>query len=199
MTMEVFKAACKIARDHDEGITIGGGEPTVHPRFWEIFGVALGHLVGGDMSLYVVTNGKNTKTALALANIAWGPIYVDLSQDDFHESIDERVVKEFTKKKGPSYHSVDHRQSNAGIRNVVKDGDYSRLARNGRGESCGGIGKCGCEDVFIDPTGGMWACGCQKISYGNVLSGGDIPGDHIHGECSTVIYGECQEEDDDLE
>ena len=62
MEVKTFKNAV----DHDECATIGGGEPTIHPKFWEFIGLALGRAE----YVWLATNGKETDTALALAGLA---------------------------------------------------------------------------------------------------------------------------------
>ena len=47
----------KNALEYDEYITIGGGEPTLHPKFWEMMGLALGF---GEY-VWLATNGSITK------------------------------------------------------------------------------------------------------------------------------------------
>lgn len=71
MSKEVFQAAVKLNWDRGDVITLGGGEPTLHPQFWEFFGLMWAH-VDLDMPPYIVTNGSNTEISLALASFAAG-------------------------------------------------------------------------------------------------------------------------------
>ena len=90
MSIRTFKQCLDLG---DEMLAIGGGEPTVHPKFWELLGLALGYCE----NVWLATNGKKTDTALRLARLAArGVLGVDLSLDDWHESIDNAVVKAYT-------------------------------------------------------------------------------------------------------
>ena len=93
MDMETFKAALNFAESYGfENIAIGGGEPTVHPQFWEMLGLAV--LWGVDV--WLATNGKRKKDALRLAKAAEKRIVaVDLSLDEWHEPIDYEVSDAF--------------------------------------------------------------------------------------------------------
>ena len=71
MTCTTFRAALELAEQRGDSITFGGGEPTIHPQFWEFFGLAIGRF-HDEPGIYMVTNGKKTETALALAALAKG-------------------------------------------------------------------------------------------------------------------------------
>lgn len=40
MSLDTFKNALGYCSEH---VMLGGGEPTLHPKFWEFFGRAMGH------------------------------------------------------------------------------------------------------------------------------------------------------------
>jgi len=93
MSLQTFRQALEYSEDT---VAIGGGEPTIHPLFWQ----------------------KMTETALALAGLAKrGIIGCDLSQDDYHEPVDPRVVEAFTVDQKRAYNSTTCDQR--GIRNVM--------------------------------------------------------------------------------
>jgi molybdenum cofactor biosynthesis enzyme MoaA len=98
MSPETFRKAIDIAANYgEEYIVLGGGEPTLHLRFWEFLGLGLsiGHI-------WLATNGSITDTAIRLADMAKrGVIGCALSRDIYHDSIDDRVVEAFTKNKRP--------------------------------------------------------------------------------------------------
>jgi organic radical activating enzyme len=104
--------AIDAAIDACDGITIGGGEPTLHPDFWEILAYAVRQMQGsddGDAGLLVVTNGKRTEDALALAFLADHCVLsADLSQDIYHDSIDPLVVETFKDRKHLAYRGAQH-------------------------------------------------------------------------------------------
>ena len=94
MSQKTFDAAINLAENYSETISIGGGEPTLHPRFWQF----LGQCLGTFDSVWLATNGSKTKTALQLANMAKkGILGVALSQDTYHDPIDPTVIQAFTK------------------------------------------------------------------------------------------------------
>lgn len=148
-----------LARDSwDTYITIGGGEPTLHPLFMDYLGLAM---ASSTDVVTIITNGSQTKTALWLASLArQGKISCDISQDPFHDPIDIEVIRAFT---------VKNRQSNdfRGIRNTSKS-----LVEIGRAKDnelyCSSKG-CVCDDLFITPAGTIYQCGCKKKKLGTVF------------------------------
>ena len=137
MSFETFKQALQ----HDDTITIGGGEPTIHPEFEKFLFYALAHCY----SIFVITNGKVTDKALALAKLnemtddhySFG---AELSQDPYHEPIEDRVVKAFGKR----------------IR------DTSRHLINAGRCDWGDDDACICEELFVKPNGDVHQCGCDN-------------------------------------
>ena len=134
-----------------ECVSIGGGEPTLHPQFWEFIGLALG---SADY-VWLATNGTQTLTALALAKLAKkGVIGCELSLDDgWHDGsmVDQEVKVAFWDLK-------------AGIRDISKSGsqDPCRAGRyNDFREEDEGIDNCVCPDLLIRPNGDIMACGCE--------------------------------------
>ena len=168
MSLETFRNALKMG---DECITIGGGEPTLHPLFWQL----LMEAVAISESVWLATNGSQTDIAITLAGLAKkGVLGVDLSLDKFHDPIDERVVNAFKKdKKGYDIGSGDRR----GVRNTS-----SHLIKAGRSKV--GRDECICEDIFIKPSGEVRICGCQKSPIiGTVNANFAYPDDYIGGTC----------------
>lgn len=160
MSRETFIKALELAEGFDSYIFFGGGEPTLHPRFWEFLGLALGS--GIELGLLgMVTNGKCTKDALRLAQIARkGIMSVELSRDEYHEEIDPEVVKAF---------SVDrwNRDSNdlRGIRTVMRIMKMGRAEENGLYTEDEG---CPCDDLFIATDGRIFVCGHMLEQLGTV-------------------------------
>jgi hypothetical protein len=170
--MATFRKALKLAGgDH---ITLGGGEPTMHPRFWEILGLCMGAVEGGDSGLWLATNGSITETAIALANMAKrGVLGVALSQDPWHSPIDPRVVEAFTKGKKDrlayGLENTDFREIRDVSRNVETMAPWRGDEDNG-----GSKWECCCDDTLIDPDGKVWACGCKSLQLGTV-DGYELP------------------------
>jgi MoaA/NifB/PqqE/SkfB family radical SAM enzyme len=157
MTLKTFKNALEY---ESECITIGGGEPTIHPKFWEILGIALGSVYSIDLT----TNGSITDTSLALARMAKkGIISCSLSQDAWHDKIDQKVIDAFTKEKQSIY---DNNTPNdyRGIRTITEPISSGRW--------WGGTDECFCEDLFVCPNGDVKPCGCEDAPIiGNVNTG----------------------------
>ena len=166
MSLSTFKKALKIAEDYGSPIAIGGGEPTVNPLFWEILGLAVINSENSDNIPWLATNGKKTKDALRLAKLAKrGLISCELSLDEYHEKIDDKVVAAFQNDNRHSSFS----QSNdyRGVRNTTKHKDPVESGRCTEGTN-----ECICEDIFIMPNGNIKQRGClDSPIIGNVDDG----------------------------
>ena len=179
MSIATFKRAVKLANHYGDTISIGGGEPTVHPKFWDMLGWAITHTDCEDNKTWLATNGKKTQDAIRLASLAKsGVISCDLSQDPYHETIDERVIRAFNVRENDRLRDMginDHR----GVRNTSNS-----LINAGRCDW--GEDMCICEDIFVKPNGDIHQCGCaDSPKIGNVLTG--ISGDVEFGTCHTLF------------
>lgn len=165
MPMEVFKKTIEWAAEYDDTISLGGGEPTIHPQFMEMLGLSI--LYANEHIPWLATNGKETKIALKLAQLAkCGIISCELSQDPFHEKIDPKVVEAF-KKYRPYDNYTENKKDYRGVRNTSHN-----LIKAGRCKK--GDDYCICEEIFIKPNGDIHQCGCKNSTkIGNVLT--DIP------------------------
>jgi organic radical activating enzyme len=111
MTRETFVKACELAEERGDMIFIGGGEPTLHPLFWDFFGIAQRYNFD-DGPIGLVTNGKRKDDALALARLAkQGTVYASLSTDKYHERIDPSVIQAFLKRTDRDNDLRDTRQA----------------------------------------------------------------------------------------
>lgn len=173
------------ARNYDDSsITIGGGEPTLHPRFFDILKCCL-----EDFEyVWFATNGSQTKTMYRLADIINGndidnvectcetdeerdycscydnadiiyqenKLSVALSLDPWHDPINQRIVDIWKR------NSQKHGHSHFEIRNVSTSIDGP--AAQGRAKKTGaGYGKqCVCADYIIKPDGKVKLCGCDN-------------------------------------
>ena len=178
MGMSTYKKALKLCENYGETPFLGGGEPTVHPKFWEFLGLALateGGMSEGQVAL--ITNGKRTKDALALATLAKrGVLSVELSVDSFHEEIDEKVVNAFNRPAPKPWGGTDNDLRGTRI------GADRTVYPQGRGVDCATVDKgCVCPDMVIDPEGRIWACGCKTKQFGTVDKP-EIPADY-QGDC----------------
>lgn len=165
MPMSTYKKSLALCEKYGETPFLGGGEPTVHPKFWEFLGLALSTEGGmGEGQLGLITNGKRTKDALTLASLAKrGVLSVELSRDSFHEEIDEKVVEAFKR----TFSSISYGKD-ADMRGT-RDGADRTVYPSGRGVDYATEEKgCVCPDMVIDPEGRIWACGCKSKQFGTV-------------------------------
>lgn len=175
MKMEMFKEALKFAEYYGSyDLALGGGEPTLHPQFWEILGLSLGSdAYDPDMKIFIATNGS-TNISIKLAGLARnGVIYAALSLDEHHDPVGEEVKRAFglyEKRKAPGYMHSHHRNEND-CREIRDVGGNEVLV--GRAEE-NGIGSktkeehCVCETIVIGVHGELWACGCREFSMGTI-------------------------------
>ena len=153
MTFEVFSKCIEFANQTEDIISIGGGEPTCHPKFWEFLWEALVtyNAPYAENRIWMATNGKKTEDALKLLNLSKNNIITAvLSQDIYHEDIDDSVVDGFTAIKAVN--------------------EVTRMASSGRAKFFYESEKrCACPDLFVDPKGNVFSCGCRKHKFGNIL------------------------------
>jgi hypothetical protein len=197
MSKATLLKALDLCEEYGESPFIGGGEPTVHPKFWEFFGLILQRAGSYEMEgLGIITNGKNTKDALALAELGRrGLLSVELSRDRYHEPIEDRVVQAFTRKQA-SYGDRDVRDMRG-----IRSGSNASVLAVGRGAKISGSDKgCCCPDIVVDPEGRIWACGCKSRQLGTVDKP-EIPEEvwENRGECWDYIQNKVKAEELDAE
>ncbi len=152
MTPDIFAKSVALSEDYGSNITIGGGEPTLHPKFWQYFGEAMAAEVE---YVWMATNGSVKKIAKALAGIASGSekFGVALSQDSYHDPIDWNVVRTFERLKL----EIRNVEGNIAARGAALENDL------------GGEDRCGCGGGHIDPDGTVKMCGCPgSLELGHV-------------------------------
>lgn len=169
MTEKVFNAAIRMCNDRCDVICLGGGEPTLHKKFWKFLLTAIIENES-EMPVWLATNGSVTKTAIKLAKLARnGVISCALSQDIYHDEIDDSVINAFSIR---GYNNGDDRRE---IRDV--SGYGITLSHTGRAVEMKAKGlidqkvenKCCCNELFITPDGKIWHCGCKQLQYGTVF------------------------------
>jgi len=162
MSAETFRCALDLAEQEEAPLTLGGGEPTLHPMFMEFLWWAIRRQAPltyelGIPAVSLVTNGSRTGIALELAALARvGVVCASLSRDEFHDPIDARVYRAFE----PS----------------TEPGDCRRISRPGfivpagRAKNWGNhpFARCVCEGPFIVPSGDIYSCGCRLNRLGSV-------------------------------
>jgi hypothetical protein len=188
MTQDTFTKALAMAREYDDTVCIGGGEPTLHPLFkdflmqaiWELSDISVSN---GIPAVHMVTNGGNTAIALKLADLAQrGVISCNLSQDSYHDPIDPKVVKAFTKPMVSNEFSGNHyRNDDHDCRGINKEATY--IQRMGRAKSWGNRSKedgC-CAVLFVSPKGVIYPCECRQHSIGTVDDPHSVISEHFSG------------------
>jgi hypothetical protein len=183
MSLETYRAALKLVEGYDDYLTVGGGEPTVHPLFWDFIGLGIVHT--DYQRVYVITNGTIKESAFRLARLAqMGVMGAELSRDRFHGPIDAQVVEAFTRKERYAIDSRDLRH----IRSVSTIINVGRAADTGVGTKDG----CGCDDLFITPDGKLWACAHQDLQFGTVFKP-EVPDDYWREDvkCSERMLLPC--------
>lgn len=189
MSEQTWKNAINFVENTGEIITIGGGEPTLHPQLWGIIGYAM---ATNYTDTWMATNGKNTNTALKLAALAYkfresSPGFqCVLSLDPWHEEIEQQVVDTFVEYK--AVHNVSQNVLSQGrakqYRNEIEnsyDIHRNQMAQFIENDSCI------CSEMLIDPAGYIHGCGCPDAPiFGNVNEATNIhiPEEWEYGECS---------------
>jgi len=170
MSLKTFKQALELVEDSGSTVCIGGGEPTLHPKFWDFIVLALGNEY--IECVWMATNGKKTESALRLAAMAKkGILSVALSQDSYHEPIEEKVIEAF-KVDPRRQHDRDFRE----IRNV--DDHVIKAGRAETEQEWQRENDCVCNELFVDPKGNIWRCGCKEELLGHVSTGYDMNSDY---------------------
>jgi len=156
MSFVNFKRVC----DESDCIIIGGGAPTIHPKFEKF----LMYAIGNCEFVTVITNGSMTDISLAMVKMNSDDFCVQLSQDPYHDPIDERVVRAFTE--ADAIRNTSH--------NLVKAGrcDF------------GISDECICDgDPFVRPNGNIYQCGClDSPKVGHIKNGYPNPMDNEYDE-----------------
>ena len=152
MDGRTFSKALAFAENYGSYITIGGGEPTLHPKFWEFFGLAMSSAEG----VWMATNGSVKKIAIALAKISSSLDHhfgVALSLDKYHDPIDQSVIDTF-------------RELNQEIRDP---GESIINIGSAYDNGIGNMDMCGCDIAQVKPNGDVYACGCpDSLKIGNI-------------------------------
>lgn len=194
MDEATFSLALSMAIDHDGCVTIGGGEPTLHPKFFDFLNDARRAFRNGDLSCspFVVTNGKNKRRALRLLKETqpdddcgmyvdsrfpngepktWHDepgVYVELSIDYFHEPIDPMIMR--------LYVDAQRRKDNNRYGRILEAAGTRDTSGHimpiGRALKNGIVAKdktaCACETMFIAPDGKVFSCGCKHTQIGDL-------------------------------
>lgn len=181
MPMNVFEAAVKLAYEWDsEFVYIGGGEPTMHPKFFKMLEFLLNY---GFDNVEMTTNGSMTKVMKRLFRILHGEdsrIYlakrlgIAVSLDKYHDPIDPEIEQMVRK-------AVEVRRKHMG--DLINDYPYvhiksfredAKVVSAGRAKvnNLNSIDSCACDGMFVKPSGNVHFCGCENSPIiGNVFDG----------------------------
>jgi len=194
MSRDTFHKAIALASEHEESITIGGGEPTLHPLFQEFLMHAVWELASqsnsqGSPAVFIVTNGSNESASITLAHLAErGVIGCRLSQDQYHDAsmVTDRVRAAFRKpRRENGVHSYQHDYDCRDIENPLDDMQVQAM---GRAKGWGGNrlehGCCG--GLFVTPRGTLYPCECKWTSLGTVADPNKVTYEHFQGHCERT-------------
>lgn len=163
-----YSHALNLVSNFGSVLSIGGGEPTTHRKFWQYLDQALEN--DYIEHVWLATNGKKTSAAWKLLEYMdlWSVdrFCVELSQDAYHEPIDSRIVEAYKKRKnGYTTYSPNFYPH---IRNNTKIINVGRAKKNGIGQ-IDPDESCPCDNLFIDPDGNIFNCGCKQTQFGTVF------------------------------
>jgi hypothetical protein len=159
MTIGIFHKIVQHTKGH---LCLGGGEPTIHPKFWEFLDLVWEYATD-PLEVGLVTNGSMTETTLKLAALAKeGKLACILSLDKYHAPIDPAVVQAFAgAPQGQAFAGAPQGYPYQGIFNTdyraIRDAE-GKESNNGRCDW--GEEFCCCTGAFVKPSGVIRACGC---------------------------------------
>jgi len=169
MSMETYKQALNFSSDYgSEGISLGGGEPTLHPQFWEMLGLAL----AWGFYVWLATNGSRKEDTFRLLDRAVDmpdKVGVDLSLDEWHDPIDQQVIDRFRLLEPKGFPREG--QAAVSVRTIRAPIRVGRAKQLLDWETRDG---CPCEGWMVLPDGHIKACGCEDSPVlGDVFDGID--------------------------
>lgn len=180
MNKATFNKAVEVLGNCETIISLGGGEPTLHPNFWEFLGLSIGQF---DHT-WLATNGSQTAISLTLAKLAAkGVIGCALSIDPYHDEIERIVEEAFDRGEKAHYSNSDD------LREIRTVDQISRIGRAIDMPEADDL--CICPELFIDPIGNVYQCGCKSLLYGNLHD----PDFNIPNE-ATEWFGYCAKTDE---
>lgn len=178
MSRETFMQALVLAENVCGSVVIGGGEPTVHPEFFDYLDQAIERYNKDYFAMppLVVTNGKLVSKARKLLEYIEDekPVYVDLSLDEYHDPIRPEIENAFKThdriRRENARLGGRHVDGGAGIRTVKNIQPVGRAAEPARGIPITVVGApCCCENLLVDPFGNVFSCGCKHHLLGNIF------------------------------
>lgn len=191
MDFDTFRRAAELCENMGDGINIGGGEPTIHPEFWDFLKHAVSHLGHEENSVWLATNGKRPTDALILAALAGGEIdnlygiaeTLHTGEGDPIDWLSDTKYLSGTMMEDWRHFSCTLSQDQwhdpipgavvSAFKRVgleLRDVGYN-LAYEGRAIDIVEFNdKCPCTAIVVQPTGDVHACGCEdSIRIGHVF------------------------------
>lgn len=164
MSQDTFANAIDLLDFQD--ICIGGGEPTTWKHL--LWAIDYAHNSSNADYIAIITNGKKTDFIWKLLDYIepYENVYISLSNDQFHESIDPNLFAYFKRKNmlhGVGYISPEHivPMGRALTNRLSTSDDLSDHS-------------CICNSAFVLPDGTIKQCGCPDAPIiGNVNSADD--------------------------
>ena len=171
--MEVLEAALELVSGADPPITIGGGEPTIHPQFRQIMCRILEER-GRDQwetAPQIITNGKKTDELFFLLGLG-DAVSLAVSRDEWHEPLPDAVVKMLDQRKvekwGPK--SWDHLLYQGRAQGLLREYYGAWYVKEGVAKNH--QTDCVCNSLMVKPNGDIRWCGCTRApKVGTVWSG----------------------------
>jgi hypothetical protein len=145
MSLATFKKALDLPY---KAVYLGGGEPTIHPEFWDFLDLAMARKKRVGLS----TNGKIKEVALELLKPKYKNLVPRLSVDDWHEEIDPEVVAVYKKRRRAIW---------------LQERGLMKYGRSPRGRT----DVCCCATTFIRPNGNIYFCACDDAPQIGTVDG----------------------------
>ena len=167
MPEDIFDKALVLGQIYDGTVTLGGGEPTIHPVFPMFL---LKAIIKCSGRLCVTTNGKDEGPVRFLLKYAERrQVFARLSLDSFHDPINPDIVAAF-KALPPMFKFREGDQHITPPPDTIAN--YSpigrELRRRGLTETPANA-HCVCPGPFIAPNGDIRQCGCTDHVVGHVV------------------------------
>jgi MoaA/NifB/PqqE/SkfB family radical SAM enzyme len=166
MPMAIYEKTLEFFHRNCDYITIGGGEPTLHPDILKMVLLAMAQ-PWMEVPVFMVTNGSNTKISLVLANLtknAKDAFSCRLSVDQFHDPVDDEVYTAFE-----GLHNTVNRVLPTG--RALETGVYTeKVGFSYLTHRENQAFACFCDDFVVKPNGDVYYCGCSDSPLlGNIM------------------------------
>lgn len=172
MSVDQIRRIIVMASDMSAFLTLGGGEITLHPQFEEILSMCTTlykptekSFWGDKMKIAMITNGSMKDRALMLNKLAVnGEIRALLSWDQFHDPVDEEVVKAYVQREDHDGSGLNGHKYTKFIRRLMNHGRAKKLKNKltPTGDKYDLYNGCMCESTTFYPTGTVRVCGCPE-------------------------------------